>query len=229
MDRTNGQFIASQQYASKVNWTDGIDPKTGKPVEYNPNADLQTYKIGKTSRREQGKLLGCPNIQGGVNFFPTSYSNRTHLSYGGGIEGCSNITVDPSNDDNGVFWLGGASANAEEVKGSVTAMDPATGKKGNQQILPRAVYSGVTATAGGVVFITTADGTVYALDDVSLKPLWSFNTGSLSSAPPMTYAVNGKQYVAVLIGGNVITRDMLNKTPGYQDVQNTSMLYVFGL
>jgi len=229
LDRTNGQFISGQQYAEKVNWTDGIDPKTGKPVEYDPNKDLQTYKIGKASRREQGKLEGCPNIQGGVNFFPTTYSARTHLSYGGGIEGCSNITVDPSNDASGYFWLGGASANAEEVKGSVTALDPATGKKSVQQTLRRAVYSGVTATAGGLVFTSTVDGTVYALDDVTLKPLWTFNAGSLGSAPPMTYSVNGKQYVAVLIGGNVPARDMLNKTPGYKDVQNTSMLYVFAL
>ena len=44
----------------KVNWTDGIDPKTGKPVEYDPNKDLQTYKIGKASRREQGKIDGLP-------------------------------------------------------------------------------------------------------------------------------------------------------------------------
>jgi alcohol dehydrogenase (cytochrome c) len=229
LDRTNGQFISGQQYAEKVNWTDGIDPKTGKPVEYNPNKDLQTYKIGKASRREQGKLEGCPNIQGGVNFFPTTYSPRTHLSYGGGIEGCSNVTVDPSNDASGYFWLGGASANAEEVKGSVTALDPATGKKSAQQTLRRAVYSGVTSTAGGLVFTTTVDGTVYALDDVTLKPLWTFNAGSLGSAPPMTYSVNGKQYLAVLIGGNVPARDMLNKTPGYKDVQNTSMLYVFAL
>jgi alcohol dehydrogenase (cytochrome c) len=85
------------------------------------------------------------------------------------------------------------------------------------------------ATAGGLVFTTTVDGTIYALDDVTLKPVWSFNTGSLSSAPPMTYSVNGKQYIAVLIGGSVIVKDMLNKTPGYQDLQNTSMLYVFSL
>jgi alcohol dehydrogenase (cytochrome c) len=236
LDRTNGQFIASQQYAQKVNWTDGIDPKTGKPVEYNPNSDLQSYKIGKASRRDQNKIEGCPNIQGGVNFFPTSYSARTHLSYGGGLEGCSNVIVDASTDAGdkppgaaGHIWFGGASANAEEVKGSVTAMDAATGKKSGQQPLPRAVYSGVVSTAGGLVFTTTVDGTIYALDDVSLKPLWSFNAGSLSSAPPMTYSVNGKQYIAVLIGGSVIARDMLNKTPGYQDLQNTSMLYVFSL
>jgi alcohol dehydrogenase (cytochrome c) len=229
LDRDNGQFIAAQQYAQKVNWTDGIDPKTGKPVEYDQNKEIQVYKIGKPSRREQGKLEGCPNIQGGVNFMPTSYSHRTHMSYGGGIEGCSNITVDPSNDASGAYWLGGAYANAEDVKGSVTIVDPATGKKGAQQSMPHPVYSGVTATAGGVVFTTTLDGTVWALDDVTLKPLWSFNTGSLSSAPPMTYSINGKQYVAVLIGGNKVAQDLLNKTPALKETQSTSMLFVFGL
>ena len=229
LDRTNGDFISGEQYVQKVNWTDGIDPKTGKPVEYDPNKELQTYKIGKASRREQGKLMGCPNIQGGVNYFPTSYSERTHLSYGGGLEGCSNVTPDPSNDASGAYWLGGTYANAEEVKGSVSAMDPSTGKKEAQESMPHSVSSGVTATAGGIVFTTTVEGTVYALDDQTLKPLWSFNTGSFSSAPPMTYSVNGKQYVAVLIGGNVQTQSALNKTPAYKDMQNTSMLFVFSL
>jgi alcohol dehydrogenase (cytochrome c) len=228
-DRANGQFIAAQQYAQKINWTDGIDPKTGKPVEYDPNKDLQVYKIGKPSRREQGTLEGCPNIQGGVNFMPTTYSQRTHLAYGGGIEGCSTVTPDPSNDASGDYWLGGKYANAEDVKGSVAAMDPATGKKVAQQPMGHAVYSGVTSTAGGLVFTTTTDGTIYALDDETLKPLWSFNAGSFSSAPPMTYAVNGKQYVAVLIGGNNVTRDLLNKTPSLKDMQNTSLLLVFSL
>jgi alcohol dehydrogenase (cytochrome c) len=229
LDRTNGQFISAEQYAQKVNWTDGIDPKTGKPVEYDPNKALQTYKIGAPSRRQQGKLLGCPNIQGGVNFFPTTYSERTHLSYGGGIEACSDVTPDPSNDASGLYWLGGTYANAEDVKGSVSAMDPSADKKVAQLPLPHAIYSGVTSTAGGLLFTTTVEGTVYALDDQTLQPLWSFNTGSYSSAPPMTYSVNGKEYVAVLIGGNVQAHDMLNKTPAYKDLQNTSMLFVFSL
>jgi alcohol dehydrogenase (cytochrome c) len=108
-------------------------------------------------------------------------------------------------------------------------MDPVTGKKVAQQSLDHGVTSGVTATAGGLVFTTTTDGTIYALDDETLKPLWSFNTGSFSSAPPMTYSVNGKQYIAVLIGGNVQTRDLLNKTLSHKDLQNTSMVFVFGL
>ncbi|PPQ27553.1 pyrroloquinoline quinone-dependent dehydrogenase [Rhodopila globiformis] len=229
LDRTNGQFISSQQYAEKVNWTDGIDPKTGKPVEYDPNKDLQTYKIGAASRREQGKIEGCPNIQGGVNFFPTSYSERTHMSYGGGLEGCSSVTVNPSNDASGAFWLGGAYSNAEVVKGAVTVMDPASGRKVAQENLPHAIYSGVTTTAGGLALTTTIDGKIYALDDTTLKPLWGFNVGSFSSAPPMTYSVNGKQYIAVLVGGNIVARDMLNKSPQLKDMQNTSMLYVFSL
>jgi alcohol dehydrogenase (cytochrome c) len=229
LDRTNGQFISGQQYAQKVNWTDGIDPKTGKPVEYDPNKDLQTYKIGAASRRKQGKLTHCPWLGGGVNFFPTSYSDRTHLSYGGGVEGCSDVTVDPSNDASGTYWLGGAYANAEELKGSVTTMDPSSGTKIRQWALPHPIFSGVTTTAGGVVFTTTVNGIVYALDDTTLAPLWSFNAGSFSAAPPMTYAVNGKQYVAVLIGGSILARGALDKSPGHKDMQNTSMLYVFGL
>jgi len=229
LDRSNGQFISAEQYAQKVNWTDGIDPKTGKPIEYDPKKDLQIYKIGAPSRRQQGKLFGCPDIQGGVNYFPTTYSPRTGLSYGGGIEVCSHITPDPSNDASGYFWLGGTYERAEPVKGSVTAMDPTTGKKVLQQSLDHAVYSGVTSTGGGLLFTTTANGTVYALDDKTLKPLWSYNAGSLSSAPPMTYSVNGKQYVAVLIGGNTVAQGILAKTPEFKDMQNTSMLFVFGL
>jgi len=229
LDRSNGQFISAEQYAQKVNWTDGIDPKTGKPIEYDPKKDLQTYKIGAASRRAQGKLLGCPDLQGGVNYFPTTYSHRTHLSYGGGIEVCAYITPDPSNDASGDFWLGGTYERSEPVKGSVTAMDPTTGKKVAQQLLDYPVYSGVTSTAGGLLFTTTTNGEVFALDDKTLKPLWSFSTGSLSSAPPMTYAVNGKQYVAVLIGGNTVAQGMLLKSPEMKELQNTSMLFVFGL
>jgi hypothetical protein len=73
-----------------------------------------------------------------------------------------------------------------------------------------------------IVFLVPLSG--YALDDKTLKVLWSFNTGSLNSAPPMTYSVDGKQYVAVLIGANVVAQGMLAKAPEDKDIQNTSML-----
>ncbi len=229
LDRNNGQFLSAAQYAQKINWTDGIDPKTGKPIEYDPKKDLQTYKIGNASRREQGTMLACPHMAGGVNFFPTTYSHRTHFSYGGGLEACDNITPDPTNDAAGDYILGGKFASSEAEKGSVTAMDPATGKKVAQLSTDYPVHSGVTSTAGGLLFTTTADGTIYALDDETLKPLWSLNVGSYSAAPPMTYAVNGKQYVAVLIGADNPIKDVIFKRPELKDLQNTSILYVFSL
>ena len=135
-----------------------------------------------------------------MNFFPTSYSDRTHMSYGAGLEGCSNILVDASADAGtepagapGDVWFGGASSNSEEVKGSVTAMDPASGKKGAPADVAscQLFWRGRDRRWTGVH--DAAEGTVYALDDVTLKPLWTFSTGSLSSAPPMTYSVNGSR------------------------------------
>ena len=94
-----------------------------------------------------------------MNYFPTSYSPLTHLSYGGGIEACTFITPDPSNDDNGYFWLGGTYVErTDRVKGSVTAMDPSPARRWRRRSLDAPIYSGVTATAGGLVFTATTDG-----------------------------------------------------------------------
>ncbi|RYG94500.1 MAG: PQQ-dependent dehydrogenase, methanol/ethanol family, partial [Alphaproteobacteria bacterium] len=73
LDRTNGSFIAANQYVTKLNWTKGIDPKTGKPVEYDSSKPLQVYANG-TQRRGTGETVNtCPHIQGGMNFWPPSY------------------------------------------------------------------------------------------------------------------------------------------------------------
>ncbi len=230
LDRTNGQFISATQYVDQLNWTAGIDPKTGKPVEYDPSKDLQSYAIGAPEgRRAQGEMSGCPNIQGGVNFMPTTYSESSKLAYGAGIEGCSLTQPDPEGFAAGKNWLGGKYTNADRQTGSITSVDPATGKKVAQHLLDYAVYSGATSTAGGLVFTTTVNGMIYALDDKTLEPLWTFDTGTLSSAPPMVYAVDGKEYVALLIGGNALTRTLMNKSPEMADIQNASMLYVFSL
>ncbi|MFO1183543.1 MAG: PQQ-binding-like beta-propeller repeat protein [Bauldia sp.] len=233
LDRGNGLFLNAAQYVEKLNWTAGIDPKTGKPVEYDPNKDLQTYKIGSPAgRRAQGAALGCPQIQGGVNYFPTSYSQKTKFAYGAGIEACSNVTADAARSggkQTPPIWNGGSQVTADRELGSVAAMNPSTGALVKRKMLDYASYSGLISTAGGLVFTTSVDGTVYALDDTTLDILWSFNTGSISSAPPMTYSVNGKQYVAVLIGGNTIAKGHLAKSPEMSNIQNTSMLYVFAL
>ena len=72
LDRTNGSFIAGKQYVDQLNWTPGLDPKTGKPLNYNPNADVQIYNEGShgTRAKPQGGKL-CPAHVGGKNWEPS--------------------------------------------------------------------------------------------------------------------------------------------------------------
>jgi alcohol dehydrogenase (cytochrome c) len=89
-------------------------------------------------------------------------------------------------------------------------------------------YSGALATAGNLVFLGHIDGTFAAYDAKTLEERWSFNTGTGINAPAITYAINGKQYIAVLAG----SRQSANVFPFYPALKNTStasMLFVFSL
>ena len=84
------------------------------------------------------------------------------------------------------------------------------------------------ATAGNLVFLGHIDGTFSAYDAKTLRELWSFNVGTGINAPPISYAVNGKQYIAVLVG----SRQPANIIPLAPELKNTStasMLFVFAL
>ena len=79
LDRLNGQFLKAGQYVGKVTWTKGIDPKTGKPVDYDPSKDLQIYAV---PGRAAPTVLGAPaRTSGGTNYWPPSYSPKTKLLY----------------------------------------------------------------------------------------------------------------------------------------------------
>ena len=90
-------------------------------------------------------------------------------------------------------------------------------------------YAGTLATAGGLVFIALMDGTVAAYDDTTLDELWKINVGSGFAAPPMTFEVNGKQYVAIASGPSGPARAKLMNTPELKDQRHATVLYVFGL
>jgi alcohol dehydrogenase (cytochrome c) len=90
-------------------------------------------------------------------------------------------------------------------------------------------YSGTLATGGGLVFLALLDGTVAAYDDTTLDELWKMNVGSGFSAPPMTFEVNGKQYVAIVSGPSPVAKGRLVNTPELKEQRNALVLYVFGL
>jgi len=227
LDRTNGSFINAAQYVKNLNWTKGIDPKTGKPVEYDPSKKVQQYAVA--TNRGSGELDVCPDLQGAVSFFPTAWNPSKKLAYGAGIEGCMQLTVDDTRMG-GPFWNGGIATRNKRMAGGIAAIDMTTGKVKASRLLDYPVYSGVLATAGGLVFTATMDGTVLALDDEQLQPLWSFDTGTSICAPPMTYAVGGKQFVAIHAGcGAPYNVGILKAVTELQTLEGGSMLFVFAL
>jgi alcohol dehydrogenase (cytochrome c) len=237
LDRTNGSFIAGKQYVNELNWTPGLDPKTGKPLNYDPNADVQVYTEGTHGSRvrPKGDKL-CPAHAGGKNWEPSAYNPELGLLYIPSIEGCNYIeTVEQKDfvDQGGAVkprerFAGGAPRTPNRLYGSLKAVDPATGEIKAVQKLQYPNFAGVLATAGNVVFLGHYDGTFAAYDANTLNEMWSFNVGSPIQAPPVSYSVNGKQYIAVLVGASMSAFIMQN-APELKNQSTASMLYVFAL
>jgi alcohol dehydrogenase (cytochrome c) len=237
LDRTNGSFIAGKQYVDELNWTPGLDPKTGKPLNYNPDADVQVYAEGSHGTRakpKSGKL--CPSNNGGKNWEPSAYNPDLGLLYIPSIEGCNYIELIQQEDmvDQGGTvkprerFTGGAVKTPDRLYGSLKAVDPATGETKAAQTLKYPNLAGVLATAGNLVFLGHYDGTFAAYDAKTLDEVWSFNVGSPIQAPPVSYSVNGKQYVAVLVGARMWPY-IIQNAPELKNQATASMLYVFSL
>ncbi len=237
LDRTNGSFIAGKQYVDQLNWTPGLDPKTGRPLNYDPAGGFQVYNVGSHGTRAQpnGNKL-CPAHFGGKNWEPTAYSPETGLLYIPSIEGCNFIetAVQKDMDDQGgsVKWrerfTGGGIKTPERLYGSIKAIDPVTGEIKASQRLDYPNVGGALATAGNLVFFGLPDGTFSAYDAKTLKELWNFNVGTGINAPPITYSVNGKQYVAVLVGSRQAP-NIIPLSPELKNTSTASMLFVFAL
>ncbi|WP_338608697.1 PQQ-binding-like beta-propeller repeat protein [Pelagibacterium nitratireducens] len=162
---------------------------------------------------------GCPNIRS-VEAFASAYSPRTGLSYGAGADGCLTEAIPAIKTYSLPGWMGAYYSGAASHLGMLSALDPATGSLKAQYLFDFPLHSGVLATAGGLVFTTTAEGTLHALDDETLEPVWTHKFSSLTSVLPTTFAVDGRQYIAVVVGGNAFSgelpyrpREMSNAEP----------------
>jgi alcohol dehydrogenase (cytochrome c) len=229
MDRHNGQIIGAKPYMDNVNWTKGIDQKTGKPIDYDPSKDIQTY-AGVANLIPGAPLKKvCPSQAGGNNYWPSSYSPNTKLMYIPALTACVNVSIDREKHNAQRGWNGGLSETNERFESNLTAVDPVSGEIKKSVHLRYPNYSGTLATAGGLVFLGLVDGTVAAFDDTSLDELWKVNLGTGFCAPPMTFEVNGKQYLAIASGLSAPARAKLVNTPELKDIRNGTVLYVFAL
>jgi alcohol dehydrogenase (cytochrome c) len=229
MERSNGQMVLAKPYMDNVNWTKGIDQKTGRPLDYDPAKDIQTYAgIGNLTPGQPPKKV-CPSQAGGNNYWPSSYSPQTKLLYIPALTACTTIAIDPDKHSKEKGWNGGNSSTTERFESNLTAVDPVTGEIKKNTHLPYPNYSGTLATGGGLVFLALLDGTVAAFDGTTLEELWKINVGSGFSAPPMTFETNGRQYVAIVSGPSPVARGRLVNTPELKEQRNALVLYVFGL
>ena len=229
MDRHNGQIIGAKPYVDNINWTRGIDQKTGKPLDYDPGKDIQTYAgVGNLNPKEPLKKV-CPSIAGGNNFWPSSYSPKTKLLYVPALTACDEVKIDPEKHSKERGWNGGSYSTGERYESNLTAIDPISGEIRKSVHLRYPNYSGTLATGGGLVFLGLLDGTLAAFDDTTLEQVWEVNVGTGFTAPPMTFEVNGRQYIAIATGLSAPARGKLVNTPELKEMRNSSVLYVFAL
>jgi alcohol dehydrogenase (cytochrome c) len=228
LDRTNGRFIKGAQYVNDLNWTKGLDPETGKPVEYNPKLDVQIYNAEARALRGDPMKRTCPTWHGGIAHQPTSYNPVKHIAYGVGTEGCYSQTghtvaflspeggIDEKNTTKRTYT-------SDLYYGSITAYDAINHKVIAKAVTDIEIRSGTLATAGGVVFTALQDGWVVAYNDETLEELWRFNVGTPLKGAPVTYAIGPKQYLAVQTSGRHL------HPVKYDKLENSSYLFVFAL
>lgn len=195
LDRVTGEFLLGQPFVQKLTWAKGIAPD-GRP-ELIPGNDPTPEGVRT-----------CPSVEGATNWFSTAYHPGTNLFYVMALEACSIYTKSDAWWEPGKSFYGGGTRRVpgEQRKKVLRAIDPASGKIvwEYEQDGRGITWGGVLSTAGGLVFLGDDSGTFTAVDAKTGKRLWQFSANQLWKASPMTYALDGKQYVAIAGGPNII-------------------------
>ena len=193
LERTSGQFLSAAPFVKKLNWAGGIDSQ-GKPI-----------LAGITP--SPGGARVCPGYSGATNWFAPSYSETTHSVYFMALEECGNYFVkhESFKEGRGFYSTGVKRIESDPSQKVLVAFNldgnaaswkyPQTGSARSS--------GGTMATATGIIFFGDDACSIEAVDARSARPLWHFNTGQQISASPMTYAVAGKQYIAIAAGSDV--------------------------
>ena len=199
LDRTTGEFLAGTPFIHQT-WNSGFDVK-GRPKP-----------IPGSNSSPEGSFLVYPTAGGATNFGAPSYSPITGLFYLEYSEAGAVYISAPQVPQKGREYLGEGPARPLPPRGpndpapnaGIKALDPETGKTvWDFKLFQGSLANGVLATAGGVLFASARDGNLIALDAKTGKYLWHYQTSGNHAASPISYAINGRQYVA-LTAGNVL-------------------------
>ncbi len=199
LDRTDGRFLQATPFVYQ-NWNAGFSPE-GRPIV-----------VPGSNSSPDANMLVYPTLIGGTNFQAPSYSPLTGLFYLQYSEGGATFVSAPVEFERGRQYIGrgrreGTPArrqNEPTPSAGIKALDPETGKTvWDVKISQGSLTNGVLATAGGVLFGAVRDGTVAAWNAANGQPLWRFNTNTTMAASPMSYAIDGRQFIAISAGNTV--------------------------
>lgn len=193
LNRQNGKLLSAEPFVH-VNWAKEVDRATGRPIEV-PEKRPQLKKWARNV---------CPNLFGGKNWEPMSYSMQTGLVYIPSFNLCMDIAGKEEEYEAGKFYLASEfdldQADAGGYLAELMAWDPVAQKRvwGIKEDLP--IIGGAMSTAGGLVFYGDPRGIVKGVDARSGQVLWKFGVGTGITQSPITYMVDGRQYLAVVAG-----------------------------
>jgi alcohol dehydrogenase (cytochrome c) len=193
LDRTTGKVLVAKTY-TKVTWAKGI------------GADGRPILVPNQEPTEEGNFV-CPGLGGGHNWSATAYSPQTGLYYFNSSEDCQLFFKTTQGFTEGQWYQASnvEGRRGDHSTGRVVAVDPTTGETKWHFDMVSGTSSGVLATAGGLVFTGDGQGYLIAFDGRTGKVLWKFQTGGWIAAPPISYALEGKQYIAIAAGGSIMT------------------------
>ena len=240
-----GQTRKLLVHMNKSGLTFVLDRLTGELVNLFSVAEEQTWISGFT---QDGRLLGrreprvgetinvCPSgLVGAKSWNQMAYSPRTGLIYTPTIELCMDVTAQRQEPIEGRFFAGGSAAvnlpPGRETFSHIDAYDPLTGERKWSYPYRFVLLSSMLATAGDLVFTGNPEGFFFALDAVTGEELWRFQTGAGLRSSAVTYAVDGRQYVAVPSGwGSIVGPMTAALFPGEGEKwRHGSALVVFAL
>ncbi len=199
LDRVTGEFLSATPFVHQ-NWNTGFDAR-GRPI----------VVPGSNSTRE-GSFFVYPTVGGATNFQAPSYSALTGWLYLEYSERGQGYASAPAVFESGRQYIGrNAAAETARPKASdppasagIKALDPETGRTvWDFKMYQGSLTNGVVATAGDVLFASMRDGNLVALDARSGAHLWHVQTGGSSAASPMSYGIDGRQFVAIAAGNSV--------------------------
>jgi alcohol dehydrogenase (cytochrome c) len=195
LDRTDGKFLKATPFVQKLNWATGVDA-SGRP------------KLSGRIPTAQGTYI-CPGIIGATNWFSPSYNPDTGLFYVLALESCNLFFANPKPFTPGETYYGtGTKLPPDEyAQKTLLAYSVPEGKLvwRYPQVGQGDSWGGTLTTAGGLVFFGDDAGSFEAVEAKTGRALWHFNTGQSMRASPMTYMVEGVQYVVVAAGSDVFS------------------------